>query len=131
MIDHLSSYATDYIVTKSFYTAAFAPLGYSLQTEFVAEWNQDFPTQRMCAFGVDGKPIFWIIEAKEKFTPRHIAFTAPSRKSVNLFYEQAIKNGGNDNGEPGLRPMYHEHYYGAFVIDPDGNNIEAVCHGPE
>ena len=131
MIDHLSTYAKDYLATKSFYEAAFAPLGYSVQMEFVADWNQDFPTQRMCAFGVEGKPTYWIIETKEKFTPRHIAFSAISRSLVNQFYELALENGGKDNGRPGLRPMYHEHYYGAFVIDPDGNNVEAVCHTPE
>lgn len=131
MIDHLSTYATNYAATKSYYEAAFALLGYSLQTEFVAEWNSDFPTQRMCAFGVDGKPSFWVIESKEKFTPRHVAFSAESRSAVDLFYNQAMGNGGQDNGKPGLRPMYHENYYGAFSIDPDGNNVEAVCHAPE
>ena len=131
MIDHISTYATDYAATKSFYEAAFAPLGFSLQMEFVAEWNQDFPTQRMCGFGVKGKPSFWIIETGEKFTPRHVAFSASSRKAVDSFYAQAMGNGGKDNGKPGLRPMYHEHYYAAFAFDPDGNNVEAVCHAPD
>ncbi|MDF1692207.1 MAG: VOC family protein [Zhongshania sp.] len=131
MIDHISTYTTKYLVTKSFYAAAFLPLGYSLQTEFVAEWNQEFPTQRMCAFGVEGKSSFWIIETKEISTSRHIAFSAASRSAVDSFYYQAIRNGGKDNGKPGLRPMYHENYYGAFAIDPDGNNVEAVCHAPE
>ena len=131
MFDHLSTYATNYAATKSFYAAAFAPLGYSLQTEFVADWNKEFPTQRMCAFGVTGKPSFWVIETKEKSTPRHVAFSAASRRAVDLFYSQAMNNGGKDNGKPGLRPMYHENYYGAFVLDPDGNNAEAVCHAPE
>ncbi|MGI0119961.1 VOC family protein [Zooshikella sp. RANM57] len=131
MFDHLSTYATDYDATKKFYDNAMATLGYAIQMEFVAEWNSEFPTQRMCAFGPKGKPAFWIIEVKEKYTPRHIAFSAVKRKEVDLFYDAAIKGGGHDNGKPGLRPMYHEHYYGAFVIDPDGNNIEAVCHQPE
>ncbi|SHO56799.1 VOC family protein [Vibrio quintilis] len=131
MIDHLSTYATNFDATKSFYQAAFAPLGYTIQMEFVAEWNQSFPTQRMCAFGPEEKPAFWIIETKEEFTPRHIAFAAKSRTEVDHFYEQAMAHGGEDNGKPGLRPMYHENYYGAFVIDPDGNNVEAVCHTPE
>jgi catechol 2,3-dioxygenase-like lactoylglutathione lyase family enzyme len=130
MIDHLSTYATDYPATKLFYETAFAPLGYTLQTEFVAEWNADFPTQRMCAFGVNGKPTFWIIETKEKSTPRHVAFSAVSRNAVDQFYAQAMTHGGKDNGQPGLRPHYHENYYGAFTIDPDGNNVEAVCHAP-
>ena len=131
MIDHLSTYATNYAATKSFYEAAFAPLAFPLQTEFVAEWNQAFPTQRMCAFGIKGKPTFWIIETKEKHTPRHVAFAAGSRNAVDLFYRRAMESGGKDNGKPGLRPTYHEHYYGAFVFDPDGNNVEAVCHTPE
>lgn len=131
MIDHMSTYATDYPQTKQFYEAALAALGYSVQTEFVAKWNPDFPTQRMCAFGVDGKPAFWLIETKEKHTPRHFAFVAHSRSDADAFYEEAIDNGGIDNGKPGLRPIYHENYYGAFAIDPDGNNVEAVCHQAE
>lgn len=131
MIDHLSTYTTDYSKCKAFYEAAFEPLGYSLQTEFVAEWNTDFPTQCMCAYGTEGKAIFWIIEVREAATPRHVAFSASSRAGVQNFYTQALEAGGTDNGAPGLRPMYHESYYGAFVLDPDGNNVEAVCHVPE
>ncbi|SJN54783.1 Glyoxalase/Bleomycin resistance protein/Dioxygenase superfamily protein [Vibrio ruber DSM 16370] len=131
MFDHLSTYAIDYEATKAFYAAAFAPLGYGLQMEFVAEWNEEFPQQRMCAFGPQDKPAFWIIETKASFTPRHIAFSASSRQQVDQFYDQAMAHGGQDNGKPGLRPMYHEHYYGAFTLDPDGNNVEAVCHEPE
>lgn len=128
MIDHLSTYATDYMETKSFYEAILEPLGYTLQEEMVAEWNSEFPTQRRCAFGENGKLTFWIIEVQEPTSPSHIAFSASSRSQVDLFYQEAIKNGGIDNGEPGLRPAYHANYYGAFVFDPDGNNIEAVCH---
>lgn len=131
MIDHLSTYATNYASTKQFYESVFAALGYSLQMEFVADWNADFPTQHMCAFGNQGKPTFWIIETKDAYTPRHIAFSASSRPMVQAFYEAGIKNGGKDNGAPGLRPTYHENYYGGFLIDPDGNNVEAVCHTPE
>ena len=131
MIDHMRTYATAYTEAKKFYEAALSALGYSVQTEFVAEWNPDFPTQRMCAFGVDGKPTFWVIETKENRTPRHVAFVAHSRSDADAFYNEAIDNGGVDNGKPGLRPMYHENYYGAFAIDPDGNNVEAVCHQPE
>lgn len=128
MIDHLSTYASDFVATKAFYQAVFVPLGFSIQMDFVAEWNTEFPSQRMCAFGVAGKPTFWIIESKQKATPRHVAFSAPSREAVNAFYEIALQHGGQDNGKPGLRPHYHADYYGAFVLDPDGNNIEAVCH---
>ena len=131
MIDHLSTYATDYTATKTFYERVLGALGYSLQAEFVAEWNAEFPTQRMCAYGPEEKGAFWIIEVKEKYTPRHVAFSAADRNAVKAFYQAAMDNGGKDNGEPGLRPMYHEHYYGAFAIDPDGNNVEAVCHRPE
>ena len=131
MIDHLSTYATDFERTKIFYQQAFLPLGYSLQMDFVAEWNTEFPTQRMCAFGTEGRPIFWIIETKVAHTPRHTAFTAANREAVDEFYRCAMEQGGTDNGVPGLRPHYHEHYYGGFVFDPDGNNVEAVCHTPE
>lgn len=131
MIDHLSTYARDFLKTRDFYAAAFEPLGYSVQMEFIATWNRYFPTQRMCAFGPEGKPVFWVIEVKETFTPRHVAFSAKDRAGVDDFYSAAMSQGAECNGEPGLRPQYHEHYYGAFVIDPDGNNIEAVCHTPE
>lgn len=130
MIDHISTYATDFEVTKQFYVAVFEPLGYALQREFVAEWNQGFPTQRMAGFGAEGKASFWLIEVKSAFTPRHVAFAAPNRVAVDAFYEQALNAGGKDNGQPGLREMYHPNYYGAFVLDPDGNNVEAVCHLP-
>ena len=128
MFDHLSTYATDFDATKKFYDGALAALGYSVQMEFVAGWNTDFPTQRMCAYGPNGQPNFWVIEVKSAYTPRHLAFAADNRKAVDAFYQAAIKADGSDNGKPGLRPLYHEHYYGAFVLDPDGNNIEAVCH---
>ena len=71
-----------------------------------------------------------VVEALEPYSPRHVAFTAADRDAVKAFYEAALAAGGKDNGEPGLRPIYHEHYFGAFVLDPDGNNVEAVCHAP-
>jgi hypothetical protein len=128
MIDHLSTYATDYLVTKNFYMRTFEALGYSLQFELVSEQDQDFPNQRLCAFGPNEKAVFWVIEIEQKVTPRHIAFSASSREKVQEFYRIGLECGGSDNGGPGLRPKYHEHYYGAFLIDPDGNDIEAVCH---
>lgn len=131
MIDHLSTYARDYLKTKNFYAAVFSELGFGLQTEMIATWNKYFPTQRMCAFGPESKPVFWVIEVKEAYTPRHVAFTASSRAEVDAFYKAALALGAEGNGEPGLRPQYHEHFYGAFVIDPDGNNAEAICHSPE
>lgn len=130
MIDHLSTYATDYQATKTFYLSVFKPLGYSIQSEFVAHWNQQFPTQKMCAFGTDGQFSFWVIETQQPSTPRHIAFSADNRTKVDDFYQAGIDAGGRDNGAPGLRPHYHEHYYAAFLLDSDGNNVEAVCHTP-
>ena len=71
-----------------------------------------------------------MVEAKQAYTPRHLAFLAPDRAAVAAFHEAALRAGGKDHGAPGPRPIYHEHYYGAFVLDPDGNNVEAVCHAP-
>jgi catechol 2,3-dioxygenase-like lactoylglutathione lyase family enzyme len=96
----------------------------------VANWDAQFPERRMCALGPPGKPAFWIIEVKQPASPRHVAFSAPDRSSVAAFHDAALRAGGKDNGAPGLRPIYHEHYFGAFVLDPDGNNVEAVCHSP-
>jgi len=131
MIDHMSTYATDFPGTRAFYEAAFPPLDYTLQHEMVTTWDPEFPDRRICAFGPTGKSTFWIIEVKEAASPRHVAFSASTRAAVNAFYSAALKAGGRDNGAPGPRPIYDEHYYGAFVLDPDGNDVEAVCHLPE
>ncbi|MDH2432591.1 VOC family protein [Pokkaliibacter sp. MBI-7] len=130
MIDHLSTYASNYPLTKAFYDAAFAALGLSVQMELVTEWDAAFPTRRMCAYGPIGKPVFWVIESHEPSTPRHVAFSAGSRAQVEAFHAAGLAAGGEDNGKPGLRPHYHADYYGAFLLDPDGNNVEAVCHSP-
>lgn len=82
-------------------------------------------------FGASEKPFFWLGESEDASGPLHIAFAAPNRAGVDAFYEAALKAGGTDNGAPGLRPHYHANYYGAFVLDLDGNNVEAVCHLPE
>ena len=120
MIDHIGLSVADYERSKAFYTEALAPLGYAVIK--VGPW---------AGLGVSGKPDFWIGKG-EATTPRlHVAFRARDRATVRAFYEAAIKAGASDNGAPGLRPEYHPNYYGAFVIDPDGNNIEAVCHDPE
>jgi catechol 2,3-dioxygenase-like lactoylglutathione lyase family enzyme len=131
MIDHLSSYTTNYPAAKAFYTAALAALGHSLQTEMVASWDTDFPERRCCAFGTT-RPVFWVIEVKDEnaATPRHVAFVAADRTAVQAFFDAALAAGGTDHGAPGLRSEYHEHYFGAFILDPDGNNVEAVCHSP-
>ena len=118
MIDHTSLSVSDVPKSKAFFEKALAPLGYKAMMDFGE------------AVGLgDTKPDFWI----GKGTPvkLHIAFAAPNRKAVKAFYDAAIAAGGRDNGAPGLRPQYHPNYYGAFVYDPDGNNIEAVCHNPE
>ena len=130
MIDHLSTYATDYEASRNFYDAVMADLGYSVEAEMVMSWDKDFPNRRACAWG-SGRPVFWLIETQTAYEPRHFAFSAKSRGAVDSFHATAIAAGGRDHGPPGLRPIYHAHYYGAFVLDPDGNNVEAVCHQPE
>lgn len=119
MIDHISLKVADYARSKAFYTTALAPLGYRPVMEFGDG----------CGFGPEGKPMFWI-HAGEATTPIHLAFGSPDRKTVDAFHGAAIEAGARDNGAPGLRPHYHPNYYGAFVFDPDGHNIEAVCHRP-
>lgn len=129
MIDHLSTYATDFDATKRFYDGVLGTLGYTIQKEMVMTWDQDLPGRRACAYGLD-KPVFWVVEVIASYQPRHVAFSAADHESVRRFHEAALASGGKDNGAPGPRPMYHQHYYGAFAFDPDGNNVEAVCHQP-
>ncbi|HWP57739.1 MAG TPA: VOC family protein [Candidatus Acidoferrales bacterium] len=120
MLDHIGIAVADYERSKAFFQQALAPLGYRLLME-IEGW---------AGFGADDKPALWIIQANPA-APIHIAFRCPTRRAVDAFYHAALAAGGRDNGKPGLRPQYHENYYGAFVHDPDGNNIEAVCHEPE
>lgn len=128
MLDHISSYAINFNISRDFYLSVLGSLGASLQTEFAVEENAAFTGQRVCGFGLGSKCAFWLIESRRPYTPRHIAFTAKSQHQVDLFYQTAISSGAGSLGGPGLRPQYHNHYYAAFVRDPDGNNIEAVCH---
>lgn len=128
MIDHLSFYATDFAATRRFYEAALRPLGFGVVTELVATWDPDFPNRRMVAFGPTEQPVFWLMEERRPASPRHIAFVARSPETVKAFYRAALEAGGRDNGPPGPRPQYAQGYYAAFVFDPDGNNVEAVCH---
>jgi len=121
VIDHTGLTVADVARSKAFYRAALGPLGYAL----IMEWEQ------YAGFGVPPKPDFWIGQGKPNVPPIHVAFRAQNRKEVDAFYKAAIAAGGRDNGPPGLRPHYHENYYGAFVLDPDGHNIEVVCHTPE
>ena len=118
MIDHTGVGISRFATSKAFYSAALAPLGYDV----VMEW------ETFAGFGVAGKPDFWIGEGTPNVPPIHVAFRAESRAQVDAFHKAALAAGGRDNGAPGLRPQYHPNYYGAFVLDPDGHNIEAVCH---
>ncbi|MCB1477031.1 MAG: VOC family protein [Rhodobiaceae bacterium] len=128
MIDHVGFAVTDFNKAKTFYKQALAPLSISLLREFS---GADTGGEAHAGFGADGKPFFWIGTGKRAATSVHVAFRARSRAEVDAFYKAAIVAGGTDNGEPGVREHYHADYYGAFVLDPDGNNIEAVCHRPE
>jgi catechol 2,3-dioxygenase-like lactoylglutathione lyase family enzyme len=128
MIDHMGFVVSDFAKSRLFYTQALAPLGYQVLMEMsVAQGGVD-----AAGFGEPSKPDFWIIGGGTATSPRlHVAFRASDRAAVNAFYKAAITAGGRDNGPPGLRPHYHPHYYGAFVLDADGHNIEAVCHDPQ
>jgi catechol 2,3-dioxygenase-like lactoylglutathione lyase family enzyme len=124
MLDHVGFPVSDYARSKAFYEKALAPLGYSMIME-VAQTANDLPA---AGFGANGKPNFWIGGEGGLNKPIHIAITAKDRATVDAFYRAAMAAGGKDNGPPGLRPHYHPNYYAAFVLDPDGHNIEAVCH---
>jgi catechol 2,3-dioxygenase-like lactoylglutathione lyase family enzyme len=128
MIDHIGFPVSDYARSKAFYLKALAPLGYAPIMEVTAEMTED--GKPAAGFGRDGKPDFWIGEGEVKGHV-HAAILADSRAIVDAFYKAAIAAGAKDNGAPGLRAHYHPSYYGAFVLDPDGHNIEAVCHKPE
>lgn len=125
MIDHTGILVADWTKSKAFYDAAFAPLGCSLLAEIPIEHTGGV---KVGGYG-KAKPDFWLTESQEVGPGRHYAFVAASQAEVDAFYAAAMAAGGRDNGGPGPRPHYHAHYYGAFVIDPDGNNVEAVYHG--
>jgi catechol 2,3-dioxygenase-like lactoylglutathione lyase family enzyme len=129
MIDHIGFPVSDYERSKGFYARALAPLGYGIVMEIGAERTES--QSPAAGFGADGKPDFWIGGEGGLKGVVHIAIIAKDRKSVDEFHRAALAAGGRDNGPPGLRPHYHANYYGAFVRDPDGHNIEAVCHAPE
>ncbi len=126
MIDHMGITVADFDRAKAFYDAALAPIGASLTYMVPPEYTGGV---KVGGFGRDGKPSYWITEGKPPANHLHVAFTARSRAEVDAFDEAAMAAGVRDNGKPGLRPHYHPNYYGAFVFDPDGNNIEAVYHG--
>jgi catechol 2,3-dioxygenase-like lactoylglutathione lyase family enzyme len=127
-LDHIGVPVADYERSKTFYTKVLAPLGYVLQRD--VDLSDETGPGGYAGFGIE-RPQFWIGTGKP-FTGRlHVAFVAADRSLVRAFYAAALAAGGQDNGPPGLRPHYHANYYGAFVLDPDGHNIEAVCHLPD
>jgi catechol 2,3-dioxygenase-like lactoylglutathione lyase family enzyme len=127
MIDHTGLSVSDADAAIAFYDAALKPLGAALLATVPPEFTGGV---KVVGYGRD-RPTFWLHEGERQQPPVHMAFTAATRAEVAAFYAAAMAAGGNDNGPPGLRPHYHPNYYGAFVRDPDGNNIEAVCHRPE
>jgi len=127
MIDHTGLVVSNIQVSTAFYRQALAAIGYSLLVEFSKAITGHAD---VAGFGEAPKPDFWIGGGEPNRPPIHIAFRVATRQQVDAFYHAAIAAGGRDNGAPGLRPHYHPNYYGAFVLDPDGHNIEAVCHTP-
>lgn len=127
MIDHTGFAVANLRRSTAFYATALRPLGIELLMELTA---QQTGAGAHAGFGVAGKPFFWIGDRGSPSAGIHVAFTAENRAQVDAFHRAALEAGGKDNGAPGIRPHYHANYYGAFVLDPDGNNIEAVCHKP-
>lgn len=124
MLDHLGLKVSNFERSREFYLKVLAALGYGIEIEF------EFDGYKVAGFGTQGKSSFWISEGPS--TPGiHVAFAAPNRPAIEAFYQAAMDAGAQDNGKPGLRPEYHPNYYGAFVLDPDGYNIEAVKHQPD
>ncbi|HEY1855025.1 MAG TPA: VOC family protein [Solirubrobacterales bacterium] len=126
MLDHVGIEVGDFDRSRAFYEAALAPLGIAVVME---------PMPEAAGFGgeVGGvfKPYFWVMaRGRPPVAGAHLAFAAADREQVDAFHAAALAAGGTDNGAPGPRPLYHPGYYGAFVLDPDGNNVEAVCHRP-
>jgi catechol 2,3-dioxygenase-like lactoylglutathione lyase family enzyme len=123
MFDHVKFGVSDYAASKAFFIKALEPLGVAVVSEGLPAYGIELSAKdevSLCLFETDAKP-----------APLHLAFTAENRQQVDAFYRAAIAAGGKDHGAPGLRPNYHANYYAAFVIGPDGHNIEAVCHAPE
>ena len=125
MIDHLGISVSHFANSKAFYQKALAPIGYERVMALSAAETSHTDT---AGFGPAPKPYFWISAGTPNVPPIHVAFTVDSRQKVDAFYAAAIAAGGRCNGAPGLRPHYHPNYDGAFVLDLDGHNIEAVCH---
>jgi predicted lactoylglutathione lyase len=131
MIDHLSLPVSDFARSRAFYIAALKPLGYEMVMEFSREQIPELASAHVAGLGAGGKPDFWLSQVTTGSPSTiHVAIAASSREMVDAFYEAAVKAGGKPNGSPGVRAQYHPSYYGAFVLDPDGHNVEAVCHAP-
>ena len=126
MLDHIGFSVRNLKQSREFYEKALLPLAIKVLMEVTPEMTGGDSLH--CGFGSHNKPSFWISSAGEICPSIHIAFTASSRTEVDAFYHVALTAGGKDNGAPGLRTIYHPNYYGAFIIDMDGHNIEAVCH---
>lgn len=123
MFDHIGVVVSDFAKSKAFYTQALAPVGHSSVADILVDGGLK-PSAGFCH--ADGSDL-WISQGTPT-RPLHLAFRADSRAAVDAFHAAALAAGGRDNGEPGLRPQYHPNYYGAYVLDPDGHNVEAVCH---
>jgi len=121
MLDHVVLNVKDVAVSTRFYETALAPLGYKLLKAYPF----------FAGFGAAGKPDFWLAQRPPFHTMVHVAFGVDDRGIVESFHKAGLKAGGKDNGPPGTREIYHPNYYGAFVLDPDGNNIETVCQAPQ
>ena len=123
MFDHVKFGVSDYAASKAFFLAALEPLGVTAGAEGAPSYGIELCSKSNASL--------CLYQAKEKPAPLHLAFVAETRQQVDAFHRAALAAGGKDHGTPGLRPRYHANYYAAFVIDPDGHNIEAVCHAPE
>lgn len=128
MIDHVGFAVSDLKASRAFYDAALGALGLAVIMEVGP--HQTESGGAAAGYGKDGKPFFWIGDNERPGEGTHVAFEVEDRPTVDAFYEAALAAGGKDNGAPGIRPHYHPNYYAAFVFDPDGANIEAVCHKP-
>jgi len=124
MFDHVKFGVSDYAASKAFFLEALEPLG-------VVVVGEGPPAYGVELSQADGKVSLCLYQTEDKPAPLHLAFVAETREQVERFYRAALRAGGKDNGAPGLRPQYHANYYAAFVIGPDGHNVEMVCHKPE
>lgn len=127
MIDHVTVPVTSRRA-KDLYLAALAPLGWKVRMEFTRAQIPDLPSEWFAGLGPQARPVLWLREDKGAISPIHVAIAAASRADVDAFHAAALKAGLKDHGAPGLRPHYHPSYYGAFVLDDDGHNLEVVCH---